>query len=106
MNYAETCQAYAEGQGLKPMMDALTEKSIEWDLWQSGGFCMVLIVKQDSSVDGYLGDWGITWGGPDDGWIVCWYQGGTDEEQPNDQPTYFLPTTDDVLYIVTPEEMR
>lgn len=42
--YEQQCQSAAEAQGLKPYMDALTAMGREFDLWQTGGFQMVLAI--------------------------------------------------------------
>jgi hypothetical protein len=47
--YADT----ARSQGLGPMIDALNEAGVPWDIWQSGGWVMVLTVKL--SEDSFLG---------------------------------------------------
>lgn len=78
-------------QGLGPMMDALDEVAIEWDLWQSGGNCMVLTVwSLDES-----GEWGITW--DDDVWVLAWYEGGTQADREDDEPYWYMQTTGDVV---------
>jgi hypothetical protein len=44
-SYDDACEHHARRQGLGPLMDALTEAGdIPWDLWQSGGWTMVLTV--------------------------------------------------------------
>lgn len=42
--YEQACSAAAEAQGLKPYMDVLTAMGREFDLWQTGGFQMVLAI--------------------------------------------------------------
>lgn len=44
MTYAERCEAAATHQGLDPVRDALDTANISYDVEQTGGFTMVVVV--------------------------------------------------------------
>jgi hypothetical protein len=44
MDYAQACAAHATAQGLDPITAELRAAGIHHYLWQSGGFCMVVVV--------------------------------------------------------------
>lgn len=66
LDYEAACQHAAIRQGLQPVMEALTARGTAWDLWQSGGWTMVLTVAINPEGDFY----GITNDGED-----CYYIG-------------------------------
>lgn len=43
-DYMDACFQAAEFQGLNPIIDVLTTAGIANELWQSGGFCMIVTV--------------------------------------------------------------
>jgi hypothetical protein len=48
-NYNEACLAHASAQGLDPIVAELKAAGIKHHLWQSGGFCMIVVVPTGST---------------------------------------------------------
>ena len=63
ISYDVACTRYASDQGLDPIGTILTLSGIRWELWQTGGFCMVIWVAHDNPAY-YL------WITDADGWIT------------------------------------
>lgn len=56
----------ADAQGLTPMIEALRDEGIDYQIEQTGGWCMALVVPH-----GHLGNWAIVADG--DEWFPGWF---------------------------------
>lgn len=76
--YDQTCWNYAEDQGLGPAVDALDGAGVEWQLFQAGGYNMIITVPV---LDGerFMGEYGLTWDA--DAWVFIWYPEGFGSEE-------------------------
>lgn len=65
ISYDVACARYATDQGLDPIGTILTLSGIPWELWQTGGFCMVIhIAHTDPNYYLWLTDENGTGDGP------------------------------------------
>jgi hypothetical protein len=66
--YAAACTAAVTQQGLDPVIERLYLETIHYEVEQTGGFCMVVIVPTPDGV------YGITADTLDPKYLLCWYE--------------------------------
>lgn len=77
IDYAAACQTAASRQGLDPLTDALKVAGIRYDVEQTGGFCMVVTVRNESGVVAAICDGEDTPEPSRPVWLTCFYPGDT-----------------------------
>ena len=91
--YADACVAAATAQGLDPVTERLHTETVHYEVEQTGGFTMVVVVPREDGV------YGITADG-EDTWLVCWYRGNTWAESGEQQAYWTDQTLDQVIEII------
>ena len=100
--YAAACIAAATQQGLDPVTERLHLETIHYEVEQTGGFCMVVVVPDRGDE---VGVWGITEDEPGT-YLLCYYPENTWNEGGEAVAVYEGQTLDQVVAHLTSETVR
>lgn len=95
-DYAEACKRATTNQGLDPMVERLREEGLGFEVEQTGGFTMVIVVSVNNTDQG---TYGITCDGedPERPWLLAWYEGRAWEFSEEETDAWHDLTMDEVV---------
>lgn len=97
LSYAERCRRASTNQGLDPVVERLHLETIHYEVEQTGGFTMVVVVPTPGGV------YGITADTLDPKYLLCWYENDDWQEGRGESAVWEEQTLDQLVAHITSE---